>query len=67
MALLVCPNCGARGVGKVGAGQFYCWECCVEFRPGRKGWQVYQVQDDGSLLAIEPRGLPADGRLTLEA
>jgi len=52
MALLLCPNCGARGIGKVGSSHYYCWECCVEFRAGRKGWQVYQVLDDGSLATV---------------
>ncbi len=55
--MLLCPNCGARGIGKVGSGQYYCWECCVEFRVGKKGWQVFQVLDDGSLAAVvEPVG-----------
>lgn len=48
-----CPKCGARGVGKVGSGQYYCWECCVEFRLTRKGWEIFKVEDDGSLLPVE--------------
>jgi len=67
MALLLCPNCGARGVGRVGAGQYYCWECCVEFRAGKKGWLVYKVQDDGSLLAVEPREPSADEQVAAQA
>lgn len=50
--MLLCPHCGARGVGKVGSSQYYCWECCVEFKATRKGWLVYEVLDDGSLAAV---------------
>lgn len=60
----MCPNCGARGIGKVGSGQYYCWECCVEFHVGRKGWRVFEVLDDGSLAAIAAVE-PAPGRINV--
>ena len=37
-------------MGKVGAGQYYCWDCCVEFNLGKKGFQVYRLEEDGTLV-----------------
>ncbi len=51
---VVCPVCGGRATGKVGGGQYYCWECCVEFSAGRRGLQVYRVEEDGSLVHVPP-------------
>lgn len=48
-----CPVCGSRSVGRVGQNQFYCRECFLEFTPTKGGFQVFEVQDDGSLLAWE--------------
>ncbi|MGE5542652.1 MAG: hypothetical protein ACM3WT_06420 [Bacillota bacterium] len=58
--MLLCPHCGARGIGKVGSSQYYCWECCVEFRATRKGWLVYEVLDDGSLAVARPHDRSCD-------
>jgi len=49
-----CPVCGGRATGKVGADQYYCWDCCVEYRINREGVQVYEVGEDGSLAAFDP-------------
>ncbi|MDF2501722.1 MAG: hypothetical protein K0Q77_2436, partial [Anaerosporomusa subterranea] len=35
--MFVCPVCGRKAVGKVASGQFYCWDCCVEFSVSDKG------------------------------
>lgn len=49
-----CPVCQSRGIGKVGAGQYYCSDCCAEFSLQDDGkLQIYEVQDDGTLLAKE--------------
>lgn len=48
--MIRCPACGGRTVGKVGAGQYYCWDCCVEFNLGKKGFQVYRLEEDGTLV-----------------
>lgn len=50
---MVCPNCGSKLVGKIGARQYYCWECYVEFSRRGNGWQVFELDAEGSLL---PRG-----------
>ncbi|HHY37048.1 MAG TPA: hypothetical protein GX518_05085 [Firmicutes bacterium] len=49
---MTCPVCGGREVGKVGARQYYCHDCCVEFVVRRDRIQVYQVEDDGTLVAV---------------
>ncbi len=53
MQTLVCPRCGGRNVGKVGTGQFYCWECFIEFSLSHRGVRMYQVEIDGELSRIE--------------
>lgn len=51
---VVCPVCGGRATGRVGSGQYYCWDCCVEFSAGRRGPQVYRVEEDGTLVHLRP-------------
>jgi len=46
---MVCPLCGGKTVGKIGADQFYCWDCLVEYDSQNR---VYQVAEDGSLIAF---------------
>lgn len=48
----ICPVCGKRGVGKIGVDQYYCMDCCSEFEYKNHRLKTYQVQDDGTLLAI---------------
>lgn len=43
-----CPLCGGKEVGKIGPDQFYCWNCYVEYDSKN---QVYEVDEDGSLIA----------------
>lgn len=47
--MLVCPACGERGIGKVGIGQYYCKDCCVEFEYKDDHFKIYNVEDDGTL------------------
>jgi len=44
-----CPVCGQRGIGKVGADQFYCWDCCVEFIVQGSTIKIFNVEPDGTL------------------
>jgi hypothetical protein len=46
-----CPICRSNQTGKVGADQYYCWSCCVEFNTDGVG-EVYEISEDGSLVAI---------------
>ncbi len=50
---LSCPQCGGRNVGKVGTGQFYCWDCYIEFSMSHRGIRMYTVEADGELTRIE--------------
>ena len=51
---LICPVCGGKATGKVGMDQFYCWDCCVEYRLNKEGVQIFEVAEDGSLMAFDP-------------
>ncbi len=44
-----CPICGSKGIGKVGAGHYFCRECCLEFIRRYGHITAYRVEDDGSL------------------
>jgi hypothetical protein len=48
-----CPHCNCRDVGKIGANQFYCWGCFMEFNVSGNDVRVYEVAEDGSLVAVE--------------
>ncbi|NLO97338.1 MAG: hypothetical protein GX091_04635 [Peptococcaceae bacterium] len=50
---MICPVCGSRQIGKVGVGQYYCWDCCVEFNNNTDNIVVYNLEEDGSLVAWE--------------
>jgi hypothetical protein len=47
--MTTCPLCGQRGIGKVGADQYYCCDCCMEFMVRNHELKVYQVEVDGTL------------------
>lgn len=51
---MFCPVCGGRATGKVGTEQYYCWDCCVEFRKNKEGVQIFEVAEDGSLVSFDP-------------
>ena len=48
-----CPVCGHTAIGKVGADQFYCWDCCIEFSNDGITTTIYNVELDGSLSLID--------------
>ena len=52
-SFLVCPLCGGKAIGKVGAERFFCRDCCVEYRVTDEGVQVFSLSEDGSLIALE--------------
>lgn len=49
--MMNCPVCGGRALGKVGVEQFYCWDCCVEFTTQTDKIVIYDLAEDGSLVA----------------
>lgn len=46
-----CPACGSKAIGRVGVDQYYCWDCCVEYRKRKDEVNIYEVAEDGSLVA----------------
>ena len=49
--MMSCPVCSHRGIGKVGSGQYFCRECCVEFSVQGSNITVFTVEADGSLTS----------------
>ena len=60
--MISCPVCAKRSVGKVGADQYYCWDCCVEFIMRGPKVTVFNVLPDGSLTLYAD---PAPGGVNL--
>jgi hypothetical protein len=48
-----CPLCGGKFTGKIGVEQYYCWDCCVEYRKNNNELQIYEVAEDGTLVAYD--------------
>lgn len=69
-----CPICASIDTGKVGTGQYYCWNCLVEFNfSGKRGYSAYYVDEEGALVSLSeipehPGEIPADsaGEVTME-
>ena len=51
--MTTCPVCGQRGIGKVGADQYYCWDCCVEFTVRNQDVRIFNVESDGTLTLYD--------------
>ena len=51
--VLKCPVCRGLQVGRVGSDQYYCWNCYLEFNVAKGKTNLYQVAEDGSLIAME--------------
>jgi len=48
-----CPVCNGLQVGKVGSDQYYCWNCFLEFSFNKGEVNLYEVAEDGTLIAVE--------------
>ncbi|SFA69475.1 hypothetical protein SAMN04488072_10162 [Lentibacillus halodurans] len=51
--MLVCPNCNGKDIGKIGAQQFYCWNCFIELSVFHDKLEIHQVESDGSLSSLD--------------
>lgn len=51
--MYICPVCHSKSVGKIGSNQYYCWDCCIEFLEQKNKVSVFEVADDGTLLACD--------------
>lgn len=45
---MYCPLCSGKEVGKIGADQYYCWNCLIEYNDKN---EIFEVAEDGSLVA----------------
>jgi len=52
-----CPVCGGRAIGKVGVEHYYCWDCCVEFTSTTDKVVIYDLAEDGTLVAWDEPAL----------
>lgn len=52
---MLCPKCSSKDIGKVANNQFYCWDCFIVFNVDRANsiTGVYEVDDEGTLVALE--------------
>ncbi|MBO8173467.1 MAG: hypothetical protein H0Z33_16485 [Bacillaceae bacterium] len=51
--MIRCPNCNSSDIGKIGANQYYCWDCFVELSvSGDEITSIYQVEEDGTLDSL---------------
>ncbi len=50
-----CPVCDKLEYGQVGNGQYYCWNCYLEFhgQPGK--WRFFAVDEEGGLVELAAR------------
>lgn len=48
-----CPNCQGTNLGKIGADQYYCWNCFIELSVVDGKISLSQVEEDGSLTSLD--------------
>ncbi|GAA0457169.1 hypothetical protein [Alkalibacillus silvisoli] len=48
-----CPNCHTSDVGKIGAQQFYCWNCFIELSVEGGKMRVHEVQEDKTVSSLD--------------
>ncbi len=52
-----CPICGGKTVGKVGIGQYFCWNCFIEYQVQGDNVKIFSVEEDGTLIAYDAAGI----------
>ncbi|RLL48001.1 hypothetical protein D8M04_01605 [Oceanobacillus piezotolerans] len=50
--IMRCPNCNSRDIGKIGAQNYYCWNCFIEMSILNNELTVHQIESDGSLSSL---------------
>lgn len=54
---VACPACGSTRLGRIGTHQYYCGECCLEMQVRRNVVELYAVDEEGNLVAVDRRPL----------
>jgi len=49
---IICPNCHGKEIGKIATSQYYCWNCFIEFQYCDGKYNVYQIEEDGTLSSL---------------
>ncbi|GGK16352.1 hypothetical protein GCM10010965_06760 [Caldalkalibacillus thermarum] len=52
MQSVFCPNCKGKDIGKIATSQYYCWDCFIEFAVVNGKYDVFQIEEDGSLSSL---------------
>jgi len=47
-----CPLCNKLEYGQVGNGQYYCWNCCLEFHGQPGNWRFFSLDEEGGLVEM---------------
>ncbi|MFS8639770.1 MAG: hypothetical protein LOD90_02955 [Symbiobacteriaceae bacterium] len=48
-----CPVCGGNATGKIGTGEYYCWDCCIEFQERGGGtFACFVLDSEGNRVAF---------------
>ncbi len=45
-----CPVCGGRLLGRIGTGQFFCWDCCAQFSRSGPRLRAWTIDAEGVLV-----------------
>ena len=45
-----CPICSNKDTGKIGNGQFYCANCCIEYDSKNN---IFGIEEDGTLVELD--------------
>lgn len=52
-----CPECHSRATGRIGAGEYYCWDCCIEFRVNETGTEIFALDEEGERIPLAEGGV----------
>jgi hypothetical protein len=50
--MLRCPNCNSIDLGVIAPLHFYCWGCFIEMKKNGERYDIFQVEEDGSLSSL---------------
>ncbi|HEY8394001.1 MAG TPA: hypothetical protein VIK92_04290 [Thermaerobacter sp.] len=49
-----CPVCDGNATGRIGPGEYYCWDCCIEFQDrGAGGFACFVLDSEGNRVLLQ--------------